>query len=194
MSRADANPTRDRIVEAARAEFAQRGLAGARVDRIATAASTSKERVYAYFRSKEALYVHVASRELAAAIEAVEVDPRDLSSLAGQLFDYVQADPDRYRFAVWSRLERALELGQDSTVPFRAAMSRHVDAVRRAQESGVLDASWEPAQVLALVAQLATTWSDQIEWLTLCDDPNDLASQRAAIVRTVAVLFPPAAS
>ncbi|MET7403936.1 helix-turn-helix domain-containing protein, partial [Dactylosporangium sp. NPDC005572] len=52
--------TGDRIIAAAVTEFAQHGIAGARVERIARAARTSKERVYAYFRSKEALYRFVA--------------------------------------------------------------------------------------------------------------------------------------
>ncbi|WP_373310185.1 helix-turn-helix domain-containing protein, partial [Streptomyces purpurascens] len=43
------------MLAAAMEEFAGHGIAGARVDRIAKLAKTSKERVYAYFRSKDAL-------------------------------------------------------------------------------------------------------------------------------------------
>src|SRR5689334_11886003 len=39
--------TRARILAAATAEFAERGLAGGRVDRIAAAADANKERIYA---------------------------------------------------------------------------------------------------------------------------------------------------
>ena len=46
---------RDVIIDAARAEFAQYGLAGSRIDRIAKSANASKERLYAHFGDKEAL-------------------------------------------------------------------------------------------------------------------------------------------
>ncbi|MET7322823.1 TetR family transcriptional regulator, partial [Streptomyces sp. NPDC005549] len=67
--------TRERILTAAMAEFARHGIAGARVDRIAKLARTSKERVYAYFRGKEALYAAVAAREYLVIAEATQMDP-----------------------------------------------------------------------------------------------------------------------
>jgi TetR/AcrR family transcriptional regulator len=48
--------TRQKIVEAAREEFAKHGLDGARVDRIAKCASVNKAMLYYHFRSKENLY------------------------------------------------------------------------------------------------------------------------------------------
>jgi AcrR family transcriptional regulator len=48
--------TRREILEAARAEFAERGLDGARVDRIAERAGANKRMIYHYFNSKDALY------------------------------------------------------------------------------------------------------------------------------------------
>ena len=51
---------RDEILAAARAEFARCGLAGARIDRIAKSAKASKERLYAHFSDKEALFREVA--------------------------------------------------------------------------------------------------------------------------------------
>jgi TetR/AcrR family transcriptional regulator len=48
--------TRNRILEAALAEFASMGLAGARTERIASAAGVNKALLYYYFESKEKLY------------------------------------------------------------------------------------------------------------------------------------------
>jgi hypothetical protein len=48
--------TRDRIVEVATREFAEHGIAGARVERIVAAARTNKAQLYAYFGSKEGLF------------------------------------------------------------------------------------------------------------------------------------------
>jgi len=51
-----ADVTRDAILRAALAEFAQEGLAGARMDAIAAAAGVNKALLYYYFQDKEALY------------------------------------------------------------------------------------------------------------------------------------------
>src|SRR5579862_2089136 len=48
--------TRARILDAALTEFSAYGLAGARTDRIATAAGVNKALLYYYFESKENLY------------------------------------------------------------------------------------------------------------------------------------------
>jgi AcrR family transcriptional regulator len=48
--------TPDKILAAARKEFADKGFEGARVDRIARAAGVNKAMIYYHFRSKENLY------------------------------------------------------------------------------------------------------------------------------------------
>jgi AcrR family transcriptional regulator len=47
------------ILEVATAEFAAKGLSGARIDEIAATTKTSKRMIYYYFESKEGLYVAV---------------------------------------------------------------------------------------------------------------------------------------
>lgn len=96
---------RDRIVSAAKAEFSQHGIAGARIDRIAKAARTSKERVYVYFSSKVALYRFVSAQKLAAVTEATRMDPTDLPGYAGRLHDYFTDQPDRFRLMSRGQLE-----------------------------------------------------------------------------------------
>ena len=60
---ADANATRNRILDVAMREFAENGFAGARVDRIAQRAGVNKQLLYYYFDDKKGLYdaaiVHV---------------------------------------------------------------------------------------------------------------------------------------
>lgn len=70
----DADASRARILEAATVEFAGCGLAGARVDRIATAAGANKRMLYYYFGNKEALYLAV----LEAAYARIRAAERDL--------------------------------------------------------------------------------------------------------------------
>ena len=189
--------TRDRIVAAAQAEFARHGIAGARVDRIAKAARTSKERVYAHFRSKEDLYGFIASQELAAAAEAAHLDPADLPSYAAQLFDYFTARPDRYRFIAWGRLELAADPRDGAPGPalYRDALLGKIEKLRRAQRAGDLDPTWDPVDIMALVVQITHTWLDQTALAAVAPrtaaDPAPSA-RRAAVIRAVTALFPPA--
>ena len=52
----DAEATRRRLIEAATSEFAEYGIAGARVDRIAADARSNKAQIYRYFKNKEGLF------------------------------------------------------------------------------------------------------------------------------------------
>ena len=55
----DAERSMADILKVATAEFADKGLSGARVDAIAAATATSKRMIYYHFGSKEGLYLAV---------------------------------------------------------------------------------------------------------------------------------------
>lgn len=195
-----ADSTRDRIVEAATAEFARYGIAGARIARIAESARTSKERVYAHFRSKAELYRHVADRELAAVAAATGLDASDLPAYAGRVHDYFLAHPAARRLMRWGELEfsaagdgAAAEGDEPRALP--PTVAAKIEEVRRAQRHGELDPSWDPMDVLVLLNQLTTAWVDH-QGLAPADGPareRYLAERRAAVVTAVARLFPAAA-
>jgi TetR/AcrR family transcriptional regulator len=73
----------DRILAAAAGEFAARGFAGARVDRIARRARVNKAMLYYHFGSKQALYDALLRRTFAeaaarvGAIAAADLSPAD---------------------------------------------------------------------------------------------------------------------
>lgn len=183
--------TRDRIVTAARAEFARYGIAGARITRIAKAAKTSTERLYAYFRSKEELYGFIAERELAAVSEATRLDPTNLPEYAGRVHDYFIQHPDRYRLVSWGRLELAGDTADDPAM--RETIRRKTAQIRKAQEAGQLDPSWEPIDILVFLNQIASAWAGQLDLVdAVADQVRDrsLAARRAAVVRAVERLFP----
>jgi AcrR family transcriptional regulator len=185
--------TSDRIVAAATAEFARYGIAGARVERIAKAARTSKERVYAYFRSKEALYRHVAARELAAVAEATQMNPADLPGYAGRVHDYFARHPERQRLMMWGQLELPPG-GTPPDDPFQQSVLHKIEQLRKAQQAGQLDPAWDPADILVFVSQLATSWAIQTG-LAPAGEERDafMAARRAAIVAAVQRLFPSSA-
>lgn len=180
--------TRGRILDAAKAEFAGHGIAGARIDRIAKAARTSKERVYAYFRSKDELYRFVLAQQLDAIAEATRMDPADLPGYAGRVHDYFVADPDNLRLMRWGQLEFSGSGPDDATVE---TMNRKVGQLRRAQQDGLLDPSWNPLDILMFVNQLATAWAGQLGPAAGSAAGDAFAAERrAAVVAAVQRLFP----
>ena len=66
----------DRILAAAALEFAERGFAGARVDRIARRARVNKAMLYYHFKSKQALYRTLLRRMFTRAGDRLAADRR----------------------------------------------------------------------------------------------------------------------
>ena len=154
--------TQDRILAAAVAEFAARGFAGARVDRIAGAAHANKERIYAYFGDKETLFRKVMA-SLASDVSAwLPHSSHDLPRAVGALFDASFAHPALVRLLAWRRLEHPADEDEQE----RAAIRGKLDDIRDAQAAGAIDPSWDPADVLAMVAALAGTWANASDALT----------------------------
>lgn len=188
MSGADS--TRDRIVAAATAEFALHGIAGARVERIAKAARTSKERVYAHFGSKDELYRFIAGRELMAMSEAVPMDPADLPGYAVRVHDHVTEHPERLRLMKWGQLELPSGPARVDDA-FDAIVAKKIEQLRQAQADGVLDGSWDPTDILVFVSQLATSAFDQGSSIPDSKQRDAfLAARRDAIKRAIQRLFP----
>lgn len=103
----DATDTKRRILAAARAEFAQYGLAGARVDRIAETGQANKRSIYVHYGSKNDLFDRVVTSALTEMAESVPFTAEDLPAYAGALFDYLIARPEVLRLTTWAGLERA---------------------------------------------------------------------------------------
>jgi AcrR family transcriptional regulator len=188
---ATALTSRERVLAAALDEFARHGIAGARVDRIARSARTSKERFYAYFRSKEELYAAVAAEQLQAIMDHATLDPADLPGYVGELFDFYAGHPELIRLVGWSRLESdeaLIGLGEPGSGSLRAKLA----AIEEGQRDGVLDDAMEPIDVLMLLIHLSMGWLTAIELHALVDasDPDVLARRRAAAVHAAERLFP----
>jgi AcrR family transcriptional regulator len=89
MSRAEV--TKARILQAATDEFAAHGIAGARVDRIAKAASVNKNLLYVYLENKDRLFDAVFEARITLGLEQVPFTPDDLPVYAAAKLDSVAA-------------------------------------------------------------------------------------------------------
>jgi AcrR family transcriptional regulator len=181
----DAAATRARILAAATTEFARHGLAGARVDRIAQQAEGNKRLIYMYFGSKEKLFDAVLERSLEDLIEAVPFTPEDLPTYAARVFDYRIEHPELVRLYIWRGLERPT-LGEGE----RLSYEKKLAAIAAAQQEGRLNDTYAPADVMALLIGITSSF-DAAAPLTQEHQGGDpltsqrLAEQRAAIIATV---------
>ena len=128
--RAAGHATRERILAAAKDEFTEYGFAGARLNRIASDARASKERLYSYFASKEQLFEAVVAQWIEDAPYRVPLTAEDVPGYVEGLFDNFVADPRGARLQRWIELEAPSGLSDDHLLRrlFRAKLAE----VRRA--------------------------------------------------------------
>ena len=148
--------TRQRILAAASAEFAEFGIAGARVDRITAAARTNKAQLYAYFGSKDGLFDAVFVGSFEQIMDGVPIDATDLADWAVRLYDDYLVHPEVVRLATWARLERR-PAGTLVPEPDRVD-ARKLAAIAAAQEAGLVTSSADPFDVFAMVISMSLAW------------------------------------
>jgi len=152
----DADATRRRLLDAAAKEFAEYGIAGARVDRIAAAAKSNKAQIYHYFTNKDGLFDAVLNELAEDILREAPIDATDLPEYAGRLFDRMADNPTAARLSNWYRLERA---GVTETVPIVVASTRDkIAAIDRAQRDGAIPTHFAPVDLMALVVHLSSLW------------------------------------
>jgi AcrR family transcriptional regulator len=157
MSIRDAAATQRRIIQAARKEFAAKGISGARVDAIATRARTNKRMIYYYFGSKEGLFREILRQRLTgaqdrrAALDELGHGERIAARQAVHLEmrDYV-------RLLMWEALETSSRKGPVMAEAERAEVYGELrKRVAIAQEAGELPADLDVGQLL--LSELALT-------------------------------------
>jgi TetR/AcrR family transcriptional regulator len=89
-SRRQPEASRNAILNAALAEFAQEGLAGARVDAIAEAAGVNKALLYYYFRDKDTLYAATLDRFFAPLHDRIMVVLQEPGTAGERFLQYVR--------------------------------------------------------------------------------------------------------
>ncbi|MEU6849075.1 TetR family transcriptional regulator [Actinacidiphila alni] len=171
--------TSRRIIDAAAVEFAARGIAGARIDRIIAAAHTNKAQLYGYFGSKDGLFDAVVADRVSFTTEARPFDAADLPGWAVGLYDHNLRQPDLVRLIAWIRLERRpTGLWFDS-----ADHEQKLAEIAAEQAAGRLCAG-DPFDLLTLVISMACAWSPASGVYTAtADEPAADHERRRALLR-----------
>jgi AcrR family transcriptional regulator len=160
----DPEGMRIRILEAAKKEFASRGLAGARVDRIAVAAGANKRMLYYHVGNKEVLYLAVLEaayeqiRDEERALDLEHLDPPDaIERLISFTWNYFLRNPEFLALLNTENLERAEHLKRSDKV--KSMHSPFVEmigtVVRRGVASGDFKVAMDPVQLYISIAALS---------------------------------------
>jgi AcrR family transcriptional regulator len=180
----NAEASKERILDAALAEFAAYGVAGARVDRIARTAGCNKNLIYIYFENKEKLFATVLRKNLVRVYEELPFTPDDLPGFAVRVFDFAMAHPDLMRLITWFGLEQSVE-----SPPERGPIWRErVESLRKARTTDTTGTAFPANFLMTAVMTLSTAWTAANPFgLSLDSDaakhPNALRRHIAEAVR-----------
>jgi AcrR family transcriptional regulator len=175
----DSQDTRRRLLEAAIMEFSAYGIAGARVDRIASAAKANKQAIYAYFGSKDALFAAAFEDRIRDFHASVLFDEYDLAEYGGRMFDKFEDAPETLRLVLWYQVERA------AGPPLEVILDSNEDKVGR-----IVAAQQEGKVTKAAVALLSFARSTALMWHTQTPElaalfPSDRPVRRDMVVRVI---------
>ena len=152
------------ILDAALAEFADYGLGGARMDRIAERAGVNKRLIYYYFGSKEDLFLAVLERAYEVIrgeerkLSMSEVDPIEaIRRLIAFTWNYYLAHPEFLTLLNSENLHRARHLKRSAGI---ASMNSPLvqmlaEVLERGHKAGIFRAGVDPVQLYISIAGLA---------------------------------------
>lgn len=183
----DPEGKRQQLLNGALAEFAEHGIGGARVDRIATRAGVSAGLVYSFYDGKDGLFEAVYDAIVEQTVSGISIDADDLPEYAGKLYDAGLAHPEVMRFVAWYALERG-DTEQAVRPIVVASMAEKAAAIEAAQRRGTVTAQRTASELLALVLAIANMWQRHGE------DVRSLvpeAERRRVVVDTVRQLVAP---
>ena len=137
------------ILAVATHEFADKGLAGARIDEIAAATRTSKRMIYYYFGSKDGLYLAVLEeayrrmRSIEADLHLDDLEPvAALRRLVEFTYDHHQGNEDFIRLVMNENIHRAQYLQQSKGI--QELNLKAIDAIQGLYERGVAQGLFRP--------------------------------------------------
>jgi AcrR family transcriptional regulator len=160
----DADRSQQAILDAARDEFAEHGLGGARMDRIAERAGVNKRLIYYYFEDKDRLFLAVLEatyldiREAEKTLHLTDLPPVDaVRRLTEFTWNYYLAHPEFLTLLNSENLHRARHLAQSDRVrDMNSPLIETLGGVlERGRAEGVFRGGIDPMQLYISIAGLA---------------------------------------
>lgn len=195
----DPEATMANILDVATTEFAEKGLAGARIDEIAALTRTSKRMIYYYFESKEGLYIAVLEeayrriRHIESDLHLEDLDPEAaLRKLVAFTCDYQRANPEFIRLVMNENMHHGAFLARSESIQTLNVPA--IDGLRSVYERGVAAGVFRPdidpvdlhMSISALsVFNVANRHTFSLIFKHDFDDPTRIAARRDSIVEMV---------
>ncbi len=155
--------TRQRVLEAATREFAEKGLSGARVDEIARRSNANKRMLYHYFGSKDDLYLAVMEdayrkiREEEKDLDLTNMDPvSGMRELVRFTWRYYLENPEFIHLLNNENLHKARFIAKSKNIPKLHSPLVEIieDLLKRGEKEGVFRADVDPVQLYITIAAL----------------------------------------
>jgi AcrR family transcriptional regulator len=155
--------TKEKILHAARGEFAEKGLEGARVDRIAERSGANKRMIYHYFGNKDGLYtavledIYTELRAHEARLNLEQHSPIDaINLLVEHTFWYFQENIEAVRLLNDENLHDARHVESSKPIAgLRVTLLDTIsDALDRGAAAGLFRKDIDPAQFYIAVASV----------------------------------------
>ena len=160
----DADRSQNTILAAARDEFAEHGLGGARVDRIAERAGLNKRLIYYYFEDKEKLFQAVLEqayrdiREQEAGLHLLDLEPpQAVRRLIEFTWNYYLQHPEFMTLLNSANLHKARHLAESRRAkelnsPLIETLAKVIERGRR---DGTFRGGVDPVQLYVSIAGIA---------------------------------------
>lgn len=162
--RDEASETRENILEVATREFADKGLAGARIDEIAERTASSKRMIYYYFGSKDELYRAVLERayqrirdqEQQAGFENLAPDMA-MRAVIGHNFDYHFEHPEFVRLVMNENVHHGEHIAQIEGLKARnrSAIDQLTEILAQGEAAGLFRSGIDPVDLHTTISALS---------------------------------------
>lgn len=195
----DGKRTRQGILDAAQALFAEKGYSGANVNEIVARAGTTKPMIYYHFGSKEGLFaavleeVYAGMRGIEGSMQLAGLPAAEaMRRLVQGTFDYHAAHPDWVRLISVANIHEAQHIRDSPTIASRN--SAIVDILHglldRGVREGVFRDGVDPVHLHLLIASACFyRVSNRHTWRVIFKrdlaEPDDAALQRTMLVEAV---------
>jgi AcrR family transcriptional regulator len=160
----DADRSREAILAAARDEFAEYGLGGARVDRIAQRAAINKKLIYYYFENKEELFravleeAYLSIREAEQQLHLADMPPEQaVRRLTEFTWNYYLEHPEFLTLLNSENLHRARHIkGSERARALNTPLIEALGGIlERGRATGVFRGGVDPLQLYISIAGIA---------------------------------------
>jgi AcrR family transcriptional regulator len=187
----DAERSQRDILDAACDEFAEHGLGGARMERIAERAAVNKRLIYYYFEHKESLFRAVLERSYEGIrgeehkLNLTKVEPIEaIRRLISFTWNYYIAHPEFLTLLNSENLHRArhLKTSSKATTMNSPLIDTIADVLERGSKAGLFRAGVDPVQLYISIAGLSYFYLGNSHTLSTIFD-RDLLGAKAKVER-----------